>query len=251
LQTQTLQEVAGQKTQNGKYILSYGGGVNTCALMVYLVENKMPLDEAIFADTGAELPETYENVKIAERYLRNHGISFRQVSSRNGTLYSTCRKRKVIPSQIWRWSTRDYKITPIHAYYRSLKCHIYEYLGISFDEIERVKPSRESYITSLFPLVDARIDRETCVQLIKTAGIKIPVKSGCYFCPFNNAERWREIYENHHDLFIKAMHLEEGSKHFPDQKLYKSTLRALKDDQFRNGRSSSISDKPCGAYCMV
>jgi hypothetical protein len=236
---------------DSKYILSYGAGINTTALMVYLVENKLPLDEAVFADTGAEIPETYQNVKMAEKYLAERGISFKTVKSKTGTLYDTCKRRKVIPSQIWRWSTRDYKITPIHAYYRSLNAHINEYLGICYDEIERVKPSKEPYITSLYPLVDKKFTREDCIELIKKAGLKLPPKSGCYFCPFHSADQWRWLYENHHDLYIKAMHLEEGSKHFPDQKLNRYTLRVLKDQNFKNGHAPSLSDKPCGAYCMV
>lgn len=233
-----------------RYILSYGGGVNTTALMVLLIKKKMPFDEAVFADTGAELPETYENIKMAKAYLKEHGICFRTVRSRNGTLYDTCKRRKVIPSRIWRWSTRDYKITPIHAYYRSLKCHIYEYLGIAYDEIERMKPSKEPYITSLFPLVEEKIDRAGCIELIRSAGLPVPPKSGCYFCPFNTVERWREIWMNHRRLYLKAVWLEEHSKHFPSQKLNKTPLRVLKDIGFDED-NSTLSDKPCGAYCMV
>jgi hypothetical protein len=236
---------------DSKYILSYGGGVNTTALMIYLVENKLPFDEAVFADTGGELPQTYDNVKMAEKYLEKRGIKFTTVKSKSGTLYGTCKRRKVIPSQIWRWSTRDYKVTPIHAYYRSLHAHVYEYMGIAYDEIERVKPSKEPYITSLFPLVEKKLGRKDCVNLIQLSGLEIPPKSGCFFCPFNTTERWREIYQNNHDLFIKAMRLEEQSKHFPDQKLYRQTLRVLKDENFRNGHEKTLSDEPCGAYCMV
>ncbi|MGI0080839.1 MAG: phosphoadenosine phosphosulfate reductase family protein [Nitrososphaerales archaeon] len=242
-----------QKRLKPRYILSYGGGVNTTALMVYLIQNNAPLDEAVFADTGSELPETYQNVRMAESYLKKFYIPFRTVKSNTGTLYETCKRRRVIPSKIWRWSTRDYKITPIHRHYRSLNCHINEYLGISFDEIERVKPNREPYITSIFPLVDNRITRDDCIRIIKEAGLKVPIKSGCFFCPFHSLEEWRWIYENHHDLYIKAMHLEEDSKHFPDQRLNKVTLRVLKDEHFNNGSRSAptLSDNPCEAYCMT
>src|SRR5947208_2916595 len=165
-----------------KHILSYGGGINTTALMILLIKRRMPLDEAVFADTGAELPETYRNIRLAKRYLGKRGIPLRVVKSKNGTLLETCKRRRVIPSQIWRWSTRDYKITPIRAYYRSLKSHIYEYLGIAYDEVERIKASTDSNITSSFPLVDEKMTREDCVRMIKREGFPIPTKSGCYFC---------------------------------------------------------------------
>ena len=233
-------------------VLSYGGGVNTTALMVLLVRRKMPFDVAVFADTGGELPETYSYLDVARRYLDRHGIELKVVRSKNGTLYETCKRRKVVPSKIWRWSTRDYKITPIHAYYRSLGTRIREYLGIAYDEIERMKPSRESYITSKFPLVDFKMTRQDCMAVIRSAHLPIPVKSGCYFCPFMDIPRWQSLYVKHNDLFLKAMELEESSKHFPRQKLNVHTLRGLMENQFRDGNQlRTMSDEPCGAYCMA
>jgi hypothetical protein len=235
-----------------RHILSFGCGVNTVALMVRLIDRGLPFDEAVFADTGGELPETYSYLDTARDYLEKHGIPLIVVRSRTGTLYDTCRRRKVIPSAIWRWSTRDYKITPIHRYYRSLRAHIFEYMGIAYDEISRMKRSREPYISSLFPLVDERLNRQDCVDIIQAAGLPVPVKSGCYFCPFNNTDRWAELYRSHPDLYQKALALEESSKHFPNQRLAPVTLRVLRK-QIRSGAIGSPleqSDGPCGAYCM-
>ena len=233
-------------------VLSYGGGVNTTALMVLLVRKKMPFDVAVFADTGGELPETYSYLEVARRYLERHGIELKVVRSKNGTLYDTCKRRRVTPSKIWRWSTHDYKITPIHAYYRSLGTHIREYLGIAYDEIERMKANREPYITSEFPLIDLKMTREDCVNLIRSAHLPVPVKSGCFFCPFMDIPRWHDLYLKHNDLFLKAMELEESSKHFPDQKLNVHTLNGLVKNNFELGTPlRTFSDEPCGAYCMA
>jgi hypothetical protein len=245
-----LQEAVGGSE---RYILSFGCGVNTAALMVRLVERHLPFDEAVFADTGAELPETYSYLNIARNYLGDHGIPLVIVKSRVGTLYDTCKRRKVIPSGIWRWSTRDYKVTPIHRYYRSLDAQIFEYLGIAYDEVSRMKRSREPYITSLFPLVDERLGRADCVRIIERAGLPVPVKSGCYFCPFNSLDRWAELYRAHPELYQRAVALEEGSKHFPRQTLTPATLRVLRKE-IRTGKVSPTdgqTDSPCGAYCMT
>jgi hypothetical protein len=237
--------------RNGRYVLSYGAGVNTTALMILLVENNMPFDEAVFADTGGELPETYEYIGVARTFMRKHGKSLTVVKSKTGSLYDTCIRRRVTPSKMWRWSTRDYKITPIYAYYRSLGQHIYEYLGIAYDEIERMKESTEPYVTSLFPLVDLQVTRDGCIDIIERAGLPLPIKSGCYFCPFNNADRWREIYEVHPELFQMAVDLEENSKHFPDRTLAPGTLRGLVERGFSPNGSTHHDERPCGAYCMT
>src|SRR2546422_666521 len=230
----------------GLHILSYGCGVNTTALMVLLVADRMPFDKAVFADTGGELPETYEYLEVARDFLEQHGKELIVVSSKNGSLYDTCVRRRVIPSKMWRWSTRDYKVTPIHAYYRSLGQHIYEYLGIAYDEIERMNASSEPYITSLFPLIDLQVTRDGCVEIIKRSGLPVPVKSGCYFCPFNNIGRWREVHDAHPDLFLKAMELERNSKHYPDRTLAPGTLHGLIERGFKPNGKARLERGPGG-----
>jgi hypothetical protein len=222
-------------------------------LMVLLVKQNYPLDDVVFADTGAERPETYRYLRVARSFLRKHGLKLRVLKSRNGNLLDTCRRRKVVPSMIWRWSTRDYKITPIYAYYRSLERHINQYVGIAYDEIDRMKDSFADYVTNVYPLVDLEMSREDCVREIKKARLPIPIKSGCFFCPFNTVGRWNDLYQKQRVLYNTAMRLEEGSKHFPKQKLTSLTLRVLASE-FRRGRvpnGTSSTGTPCGADCMT
>jgi 3'-phosphoadenosine 5'-phosphosulfate sulfotransferase (PAPS reductase)/FAD synthetase len=219
-----------------KYILSYGGGVNSTALLIYIIMNKLPLDYVVFADTGDEMPETYKYLKHIKTLLKKYNTPFKIVKVRSGeSLSERCKRRKVIPSQVWRWCTRDMKVTPIHAFYRTLKTHIYEYMGIDYDEIRRMKDSRVDYVTKLYPLIDNKIGRDGCIKIIKDQGLPIPVKSGCYFCPFNNKERWNELKINHPDLYQKSLELEQGGKHYPAQRLI---------------RADSV-ESPCGGECMV
>ena len=209
------------------YALSYGGGVNSTALMVKLVEGGYPLDVAVFADTGVELPETYEAVRIAEAYLDAEGIELVTVRSKT-SLLQTLETRKVIPDKWRRWQTRDKKVTPIHAFYRSTGAdHVYEYIGFDGKEKRRVKPAKERWITKLFPLFVWQTTREECSEIILNAGLPVPHKSSCYMCPFRDRSEWVWLFFNHRDLFEKAMALEEGSKHYPRQLLHKGGLRKL------------------------
>ena len=142
-----------------RHVLSFGGGVNSVALMVVLLREGLPFDEAVFADTGGEVPETYQYLETARQYLADHEVPLTVVSKRGCSLYETAWDRRVFPSVIWRWSTRDFKVTPIHRHYRSLNVHINQYLGIAWDELHRMKDSRVDYVTSLFPLIDRRLTR--------------------------------------------------------------------------------------------
>ncbi len=242
--------------EKARWILSYGGGVNTTALMIYLVENKMPIDEAVFADTGGEIPETYSYLSIAREYLKNHGIPLKIIHvSVGGTgLYECATRRRVIPSQVWRWCTRDFKIRPIYRYYKSLGVHINQYIGIDYGEVHRIKDSQEDFVSNHYPLVDAKIDRKGCIDIIKLEGLPVPPKSGCYFCPFNNHARWQYILENHPNLYNKALKLEENSKHFPKQKLNSYMLRELRPKLIEMNLTLQEDDSSlnmCGGHCML
>ena len=57
-----------------KYVLSYGGGVNSSALFFYITEKKMPLDIVIFADTGEESKETYDAVERMKVICKKQNI---------------------------------------------------------------------------------------------------------------------------------------------------------------------------------
>ncbi len=243
-----------------RHVLSFGGGVNSVALMVVLLREGLPFDEAVFADTGGEVPETYQYLEIAKQYLANHEIPLTEVSKRGRSLYDTAWDRRVFPSAIWRWSTRDFKITPIQRHYRSLDVHINQYLAIAWDEVHRMKDSRVDYVTNLYPLIDRRLTRADCVDIIQEAGLPIPQRSSCFFCPFNSVDRWRWLYETHPDLFDKAIALEENSKHFPSQRLTDQAFRERTDISLRSLAKifadgspilaqTAIEQQPCGAEC--
>jgi hypothetical protein len=176
------------------------------------------------------------------------------VRSKSGTLYDTCVRRKVIPSQVWRWCTRDYKITPIHAHYRSFKEPIVQYLGISYEERDRAKESGSPAIKNVFPLIENKVNRQGCLDAILGADFDFPApaRSGCFFCPFNSLNRWQEIYSNHKDLFLKARLMEESSKHYPKQKLTRLPLRKLQEG-FEN--QTVLADfkvkRVCAAECII
>jgi len=239
---------------NERHVLNFGGGLNSTALLVFLLSRNYPLDEVIFADTGGEVPETYEHLGIIGSYLSQHDVPFKIVRSENGALYDFCMRRKLIPSRVWPWSIRDYKIAPIHAYYRSLNAHVNQYLGISYEERDRARDSGVQYVTNVFPLVDSRLSRPDCIDVIMLADVDLPmpVRSGCFFCPFNSLSRWKEILERHEELYAQARTLEENSDNFPNRRLTLLTLRTLQEKIEKN---ESVSDfnprKLCSGECLI
>lgn len=222
-----------------KYIVSYGGGVNSTAMIIWLINNKKPIDYVVFADVGNEVPETYQFIeKHMKPYCEKHSIPFVTVYvKRRISLWTNCFRLRKFPSMVWRWCTRDFKVRPIHKFYKSLKCDIVEYMGIDYGEVRRMKPSIDDYITKEYPLIDNKINRDDCVEIIHNENMPIPAKSGCFFCPYNNKERWTEIKEKYTDLYKLSEQLEKNSKHYPKQKLI-----VLKDEG---------SEEMCDGVCMT
>lgn len=197
------------RTANPHQVISYGAGVNSTAMAIMLI-NQGWQGQIVFCDTGCEWPETYCFIDYFERewlkprgfevvrlrglpYQRNHG---------GASLIDYCEERKVIPMAAVRWCTMEYKVHPL-ARWCIDNGNPEQLIGIAADEAHR-KPSANR------PLVDTNVDREGCRQIILGAGLDIPRKSGCYICPFQTNNGWRELWRIHPDLFERAVKLEES-----------------------------------------
>ena len=73
-----------------------------------------------------------------------------------------------------------------------------------------------------------KINRRGCKKIIKDFGLKVPVKSGCFFCPFTKMTNWKRLQLRHPDLFQKAIELEENGRKFPEFTIGSKPLRELR-----------------------
>lgn len=53
-----------------KYIVSFSGGKDSTAMLLRLIEEKKPIDEIIFCDTGKEFPDMIKHIKKVEDYIQ-------------------------------------------------------------------------------------------------------------------------------------------------------------------------------------
>jgi 3'-phosphoadenosine 5'-phosphosulfate sulfotransferase (PAPS reductase)/FAD synthetase len=59
---------------NSPIIVCYGGGTNSTAMLIAMVLKEIKPDLILFADTGAELPETYQWVNTFSDWLFSRRI---------------------------------------------------------------------------------------------------------------------------------------------------------------------------------
>ena len=186
-----------------KTILSFGGGLQTTALVIMIAKGELEVDEVVFADTGVEKPETYWYIEnYIEPMLK---VPFVKVKSHLGTLYDHCWRQKLLPSVQTRWCTDKFKIRPIVKHYKGVPVEFI--VGFSADEVNRAeKPSR---MTRSFPLINRGITVTDCVQIIRDYGLPVPLRSSCYFCVYEPYVEYNWLKNNHPELIDKALALEQ------------------------------------------
>lgn len=159
--------------------------------------------EAVFADHGGDYPETYEYVNMLKE--KGYPITVLDCKVDGLNLYDYSLKYGIMPSRWMRWCTDKYKIRPLYDYYQR-PCIVY--IGFHAGETKRAKPSRDKDIYNEFPLIEKGIDQEGCKDVIINAGLFVPRKSGCYFCPFASKKEFEQIRDHNPDLWCKVKKME-------------------------------------------
>lgn len=208
-------------------VLSYGGGVQTFAMLVMIEKGLLEKpDFIIMADTKAEYPETELHVQtIARPLAESLGIPFITVVYQNGLIdgYS---KNNSIPIAGFRTCTYNYKVRPIHDYLRKALGNAYTrgkacvevWIGISTDEARReVKREDQSpkWVRQTYPLLEKGYSRNNLIELIEKSKYPMPIKSGCYMCPYSGTKGFIKLKMSHPDLFEIARQME--SNYFKDR----------------------------------
>ena len=210
--------------------LSLGAGVQSSTLALMIEKGQVPMVKAgIFADTGAEPEAVYKwfdwlktqvsypmyKVKIGDLYW--HTLWFLNnmplIDDGLSIPFFTKENTKLGVGMMRRRCTYNYKILPVTMKIRNLlgvKKHkkinkktnergIDLLLGISYDELLRMKQNKNKYFNNIYPLVDLKMSRQNCIDWIKKNYNKIPPRSSCIFCPYHSNKEWLRIKENKND----------------------------------------------------
>lgn len=218
--------------------MSYGGGVQSTALLVLAAQGRIDFPLFLMANVGddSEHPDTLRYVReVAMPYAEEQGIELVLLDriKRDGTketLWGRLMREESrslpIPVRMsngapgTRSCTADFKIRVIG---KELKCRGASAaepavigIGISVDEIQRANARRvEKHERIVYPLIGIGEDtglsmnRLDCMRVIREAGLPVPPKSSCFFCPFHRPTAWADLARETPDLFEKSVELED------------------------------------------
>lgn len=199
-------------------VISLGWGVQSFALAAMSALGVLPpVDAAIHADTTHERRETYEFAARWTPWLEARGV---RVVTVRAELKTTNIETGITPpfftvgpegnGMLYRLCTDRWKIRPIQRWIRANRNgrRVESCLGITLDEWTRMKDSRVSYITNVYPFMQIfspPMTRHQVLRWLINNGLEVPVKSACVFCPFHNLEAWRDIRDNGNGDWAKAI----------------------------------------------
>ena len=200
-----------------KYIASCSFGKDSLAMVLRLIEEKYPLDEVVFYDTGMEFQAIYNNKEKLSNILLDYNIKFtvlkdtksfefkafeKEIHKRDGTIeygYDWC-------GGVRRWETKC-KTNIIKKYLKEvyLGQPIVEYIGVAFDEYQRLYKSRiRRWDTAkIYPLVEWQMTEEDCLIYCREHGwnweedgvdlYNVLDRVSCWCCSNKNQKEIRNI----------------------------------------------------------
>ena len=217
-------------------VFSFGGGVQSTAALVLAAQGRIEYRTFLFCNVGedSENPDTLTYVQeVARPFAARHGLDLIELQKvrRDGsvdTVYRTITRpdtRSIsIPVHMSngapgrRACTLDFKIRVVDRYLkrrlaaRAPGVQAIVGLGISFDERLRVRypliDEETPWKMRDYPFVDGKIDRAQCLVIIQQAGLPVPPKSSCWFCPYHSQRTWQALRDTRPELFEQAVALE-------------------------------------------
>ncbi len=263
--------------------LSLGAGVQSSALLVMSALGLYgcpKADRAIYADTQDDPPWVYDMLDALTPWAAGHGIDVERVT--HGSLSDDVFERNHRgskqfvaipafidhgngqPSILRRQCTTEYKIRPIQARVREILGYgkgqpivhsVAALIGISWDEAQRTKDSRESWVTNRYPLVDARLTKADCQRILQDQGLPEAKKSACVFCPFHSDAHWAMLKAQHPGIFAGVVEFDEivrdmKASGIEDPVFLHRSLQPLRDVDFTS-QADLFADLECEGYCGV
>lgn len=203
-------------------VVSFGGGINSTAMLVGMQERGLIPDAILFADTGCEMPYTYQHVEAMQRWCVEVGFPAITVvsnaSETHASLEAECHNNETLPSKAFGFSgcSVKWKRQPMDRWIRdnggkeawASGGKINRLIGIHAGEIRRGKIPDDDKYHYCYPLREWGWHQSDCIAACERTGFTVPKKSACFFCPAMKKNEILRLKREYPDLFERAIAIE-------------------------------------------
>lgn len=217
------------ETMQDPVVVSYGGGVNSIAMLIGMRERGERPDAIVFSDTRGEKPETYAYLRdIVPAWCKDAGFpelttvcraDFPNSKTGDASLEDECLRLGTFPSRAYGFGTcaDKWKIDPFKWWAktwapaieaRGRGGSVVRCIGYDAGEHRRVGSATDKGLSKRYPLLEWDWDRDACVAAIDRAGLPVPPKSACFYCPSSTKTEIVELSRRHPSLIKRALKME-------------------------------------------
>lgn len=241
-------------------VVAYGMGVDSTAMLVGMAARGERPDLILFADTGSEKPETYAYLPTIQAWLKKVGFPPVQVvrytptkfkNAPYSTLEGNCLANRTLPSLAFgrKGCSLKWKRAPQDKFCRTWaparECwdaggKVTKLIGYDAgpaDSRRAINLTEDAEYTYRYPLREWGWEREECKRQILAAGLPLPVKSACFFCPATKPAELDEMMATHPELVDRIMEMEATAKpHLRNvDGLWRKAVKGTRGGQARPG----------------
>lgn len=229
-------------------IVNYSGGLDSTAVLVGCYDRGITPDLILFADTGAESPTTYAYLDVMDAWLARVGFpaitrtKYVPVRAPYTTLEGKCISNETLPSLAFGGHScalvfkRDVMVKHMKRDEQCLAAiargeKITKFIGYDAGPRDRKRAEKsERSLARLrakklsadtweahhcdfqYPLIEWGWSREKLAEVIEDAGLPVPSKSSCFFCPAMKLDEVVQLKKRHPDLYQRALKVEQGAR---------------------------------------
>ena len=247
-----------------KHVASCSFGKDSLATILLALMHSEPLDEVVYCEVmfddaiSGEVPEHRDFIYgRAIPFLERNGIKVVVLRSEMTYIRSFYRvlQKGQSAGKLNSWPLcgkcciqRDCKLPPIRAYMRSLGSGVVQYIGIAYDEQERLTRLEAEKTISL--LEKFQKTARDAADICKRAGLYSPAyafsdRNGCFFCPNAKERELRHLYECYPDLWARLLECQGAPNKATELFNRKERFDEI-DQRFRNedAQMSLFDDRP-------
>lgn len=215
-------------------VIAYGAGVDSTAMLVGLHQRHEKPDLILFADTGSERPETYAYIATINAWLIARGwptvTVVKNASPKAGytSLEHQLNTLRVLPALAYgaHQCSLVWKVAPQQKFVKTWAPAIAAWAAgltvtqcIGYDagprdgaRAFRAEGKAGEGYTNRFPLIEWGWDRARCIIEIEAAGLPVPPKSCCFFCPAMKKHEISALAVEHPALADRALRIEADAQ---------------------------------------